>query len=120
MLCRAVRLKTRFDKRKSVEIMAFEHWGYTFEGAWPNPNNLEPRPGVYVIWCRTGTTWSVLDAGESQDVKTAVLSHPRSEEWKKKCAGQMFFAATYTPSLEQAGRKEIEQKIRQISHPTCG
>jgi hypothetical protein len=37
-----------------------------------------------------------------------------------KCAGEMYFAATYTPSLELAGRKEIEQKIRLIGHPACG
>lgn len=100
--------------------MAFEHWGYTFEGAWNHPNLLEPRPGVFVVWCKTGPTWAVLDAGESQDVKGAVLTHARREAWKQKCTGEMYFAATYTPSIEQPGRKEIEQKIRQISNPTCG
>jgi hypothetical protein len=100
--------------------MAFEHWGYTFEGAWNHPNNLEPRPGIYVIWCKTETVWSVLDAGESQDVKAAVLAHPRKDDWKIKCTGEMYYAATYTPSLEPSGRKEIEQKIRLIGRPACG
>ena len=48
--------------------MSFERWGYTFEGAWTDPSNLESRSGVYVIWCKTGEDWKVLDVGESHDV----------------------------------------------------
>ena len=100
--------------------MAFEHWGYTFEGAWNNPNNFEAKPGVFVVWCKNGPNWSVLDVVESQDVKNSVLTHPRKDEWKKRCTAELYFATTYTPSLEQPARKELEQKIRGLSRPSCG
>ena len=100
--------------------MAFEYWGYTFEGACPYPNNLESRAGVYVIWCKSGETWTLLDVGESHDVKNRVLSHDRRDCWKKNCTGTIFYAATYTPNLEQAGRTQVEQRIRSLRKPTCG
>jgi hypothetical protein len=100
--------------------MSFERWGYTFEGAWDDPNRLEARSGVYVIWCKDGDTWTVLDVGESGDVKGRVLSHDRKEEWMRHCKGTIYYSATYTPNLEQAGRMEVEQKIRGAASPPCG
>lgn len=57
--------------------MGFERWHYNFEGAWTDPNNLEAKSGVYVIWCKVGDNWTVLDVGESSDVKNRVLAHDR-------------------------------------------
>lgn len=45
-------------------FMAFQRWGYDFDGAYTSPDSLQPRSGVYVIWCRNGENWSVLDVGE--------------------------------------------------------
>ena len=100
--------------------MAFEYWGYTFEGAWADPNNLESRSGVYAIWCRSGETWTLLDVGESQDVKNRVLNHDRKDCWTRNCPGTIYYAATYTPNLQQAGRIEVEQRIRSLTRPICG
>ena len=100
--------------------MGFERWGYQFEGAWTDPNNLEPRSGVYVIWCKTRENWSVLDVGESHDVKNRVLNHGRKTDWERYCQGTIYYSATYTPNLQQAGRVQIEQRIRTLINPPCG
>lgn len=100
--------------------MGFERWGYQFEGAWTNPNSLESRSGVYVIWCKSGENWTVLDVGESHDVKNRVLNHDRSDCWNRNCTGTIYYSTTYTPNLQQAGKKEIEQYIRSQTNPPCG
>lgn len=94
--------------------MSFEYWGFTFEGAWAQPINLESRPGVYVIWCRPvdAAAWKVLDVGESEDVKSSVINHEKKEQWKNNCPGTMYYTATYTPSLQSEGRKAIVTQIR--------
>ncbi len=95
--------------------MSFEFRGYTFEGAWADPNDLERRPGVYVIWCRLGDTWTVLHVGESEDVKDKVINHNKIDDWKKRCDGTLYYAATYTPGLLQPGRQGVVQDIRLLS-----
>ena len=100
--------------------MAFERWGYQFEGAWATPHNLESKSGVYVIWCKIRDDWFVLDVGESSDVKSRVLIHDRKNEWKSNCRGVIQYSVTYTPNLQQAGRMEIERRIRSMSKPRCG
>lgn len=101
--------------------MAFESWGYTFEGAFTAPSSLEARAGVYVIWCKTGETWKVLDVGESADVRARVLSHDRKDCWTRHGAGGiLYYSATYTPHLQQPGRMEIERAIRSAAKPLCG
>lgn len=100
--------------------MGFERWGYQFEGAWSDPNNLESRSGVYVIWCKSGDNWNVIDVGESHNVKERVLNHDRSDCWNRNCRGTLYYSATYTPNQQQAGRMEVEQYIRNQTNPPCG
>ncbi len=100
--------------------MSFERWGYTFEGAWTDPNSLESRSGIYVIWCKTGESWKVLDVGESNDVKNRVLNHDREDCWERNCSGTIYYSAMYTPNLQQEGRRKIEQVIRAATNPPCG
>jgi|SRR5271157_3745032 len=101
--------------------MAFDRWGRTFEGAFTDPLSLLARAGVYVIWCRVGDNWNVLDVGESHDVQNRVLNHDRASCWSRNCAGgTIYYSATYTPNLQQLGRIQIEQAIRAATHPPCG
>jgi len=100
--------------------MVFERWGYQFEGAWSDPGRLESRSGVYVIWCKVGEKWNVLDVGESHDVRDRVMNHDRSDCWVRNCTGEIFYSATYTPNLQQSGRKEVEQYVRDQTTPPCG
>ena len=99
--------------------MSFERWGHMFEGAWTTPDSLESRAGVYVIWCKTGDIWKVLDVGESHDVKDRVLNHDRKDCWERHCSGSIYYSVTYTPNLQQPGRKKIEKKIRDLTSPPC-
>ncbi len=100
--------------------MSFERWGYQFEGAFSSPDSLQSRSGVYVIWCRVGDNWSVLDVGEAADVNNRVTTHDRKSCWARNCSGSILYSATYTPNLQQPGRKEIEQRIRTLTNPPCG
>jgi hypothetical protein len=95
--------------------MSFEYWGYTFEGAWEDPINLDPRPGVYAIWCNAEGTWTVLHVGEAEDVKNAVMNHSQRSDWQKRCRGKLYYATTYTPGMLQAGREEIIQRIKALT-----
>ena len=100
--------------------MSFERWGYHFEGAFNSYNNLQARSGVYVIWCKNRENWTVLDVGESSDVKNRVSTHDRADCWTRNCLGTINYSATYTPNLQQEGRIEIERKIRLQTNPPCG
>lgn len=100
--------------------MSFERWGYTFEGAFTDPASLGPRSGVYVIWCKEDDNWNVLDVGESHDVQNRVVNHDRKDCWERNCTGIIYYSATYTPNLQQSGRQQIEQEIRNVTNPPCG
>ena len=101
--------------------MPFVRWGYSFDGAYTNPDNLEGSAGVYVVWCNSGDRWGVLDVGESTDVRERLATHERSECWESYCQrGTVYYSATYTPGMQQAGRINIEQSIRDATNPPCG
>jgi hypothetical protein len=100
-------------------IIPFEYWGYQFEGAYTSPDSLKSRSGVYVIWCENKGKWTVLDVGESDNVKERVKNHDRTDCWSRNCSGTIYYSATYTPNLQQAGRMKIEEKIRQLADPLC-
>jgi hypothetical protein len=100
--------------------MGFVRWGYEFDGAYTSPDSLQSRSGVYVIWCKKGDTWTVLDVGEAADVKERVSNHDRTDCWSQHCSGIIYYSATYTPHLQQPGRMEIEQRIRDLTNPPCG
>jgi hypothetical protein len=93
---------------------------YSFEGPYEDTSNLEDRSGVYVIFCFRDGKYYVVDVGESAKVKDRVDNHDRSDCWKKNCTGTLMVAVHYTPNLQQAGRMEIEQAIRDQYNPPCG
>lgn len=100
--------------------MGFKAWGHDFDGAYDSPDHLQSRSGVYVIWCKSGDSWTVLDVGETADVKERVSQHDRANCWSRNCSGTIYYSATYTPNLHQAGRMEIEKMIRNSTNPPCG
>jgi len=101
--------------------MAFERWGYQFDGAYLDPNGLQARAGVYVIWCQPlQGDWTVLDVGESDDVRDRINKHDRSDCWRKNCSGTIQYSATYTPNLNEGQRRDIESRIRSLGRVACG
>lgn len=100
--------------------MPFERWGYQFEGAYTSCEYLRSRSGVYVIWCENEGNWTVLDVGETDDVKKRVTNHDRADCWTQNCSGTIYYSATYATNLQQAERIQIEQNIRKLANPLCG
>jgi hypothetical protein len=102
--------------------MTIELSGHTFSGPYGSTSSLEDRNGVYAILTPTSATrYKVIDVGESATVKTRVENHDRKPCWRRHAnSGRISYAVYYTRGLHQAGRKEIEQRIRQQYSPPCG
>jgi hypothetical protein len=100
--------------------MGFERWGYKIDGPYASSDSLKPRAGVYIIWCKKGDSLTVIDVGESANVKERVNNHERFDCWIRHCSGTTYYSATYTPNLQQAERIQIEQKIRRLTNLPCG
>jgi len=98
--------------------MSFERWGSNFEGAFTSPSNLRNVAGVYVIWCKIGDSWKVLDVGESGEVRERVVNHDRADCWEEHCSGTIYYAAAYID--DENVRLILESKIRQETNPPCG
>ena len=63
----------------------------------------------------------VIDVGESSEVRSRVESHDRQYCWSFNANnGQLAYAVYYTPGLHQAGRRTIEQAVRDRYNPPCG
>ena len=95
---------------------------YTLEGPYQSTSPLRDRSGVYAILTPSGSTsYEVIDVGESATVKTRVENHDREPCWWRNAnRGGLHYAVRYTPGLQQAGRKAVEQKIRKQYRPPCG
>lgn len=88
---------------------------------------LEDRSGVYAILERklgankVEYVYRVKDVGESAEVYSRIKTHDRHDQWENACAvDEMYVAVYYTPNKQQAGRKEIEQILREKYKPCCG
>jgi len=93
---------------------------YTFEGPYKNTDTLQNKSGVYAIHCYHDEKYYLIDVGESATVKERVDNHERKECWTRNCSGTLTVSVLYTPNLQQAGRMQIEQEIRQQYDPPCG
>lgn len=98
--------------------MSFNRWDHEFDGAYTDPNSLQSAAGVYVIWCKTDNNWTILDVGESDDVRDRINDHDRSDCWRRKCKGTIYYSATYIDNASD--REELEQKIRNAELVACG
>lgn len=93
---------------------------YTFDGPYMSTDPIEDRSGVYAIICKKGDKNYLTDVGESAEVKSRLDTHDRKDCWQRECQGTLTYAVKYTPNLQQAGRMEIEQEIRDNYDPPCG
>ena len=95
------------------------------DGPYPidQANKLKNTPGVYTILCRSSSTSSrdtltLIDVGQSDNVRDRVMSHDRRECWNKNCKGSLEVAATYIK--DEQHRLDREKKIREQKQPPCG
>ena len=100
--------------------MPFEMWGFNFEGTFASPEYLKSIPGVYVVWCKSQEGLTVIDVGESENVKDSVQNHDRINSWLLNCKEEIHYSAAYTPKLNKERRKAIEQDIKNSVNIICG
>ncbi|MBS1515221.1 MAG: hypothetical protein JSS63_09325 [Bacteroidetes bacterium] len=93
---------------------------YTFEGPYTSTGMLEDRSGVYAIHCYLNGKYYLIDVGESSEVKNRIENHDRKDCWNEKCNGELTVSVYYTPNLQQAGRREVEQELRNSYSGLCG
>lgn len=100
--------------------MSIEIGNYNFEGYYSSPEYLEDEPGLYTIFCRKYEKDVLLDIGESENVKSSVQDNEKSNCWIRNCPSALGYAVLYTPDLDDKGRMEIEEEIRDQYNPVCG
>lgn len=95
--------------------------GYDFEGPYTSTADLRHASGVYVILDRRSDgKWSVIDVGESGDVRTRIENHDRKSCWERHRQGTLGVAVLYTPGWSADQRRALESKVRQEFNPPCG
>jgi len=98
--------------------MAIQIGKYNFEGPFPDASSLRDLSGVYAILGGDGSSsWKVIDVGESEQVRTRVANHDRSDCWKRQRHARLVCAACY---CNQTDRMRIEQELRAQFNPPCG
>jgi hypothetical protein len=119
--------------------MSLQFGDYTFEGPFETIENIDDRPGVYMVLCSSKDgKFSVLDIGEAgwghpdgsgllwrdrrskgAGVKTRLKNHNRKKCWEDHCAGgSLLFAVRY--ENDDRERLKIEEELRRILNPPCG
>jgi len=95
---------------------------YSFAGPYGSSASLEDCSGIYAILSpNSSNRYKVIDVGESSEVRSRVESHDRQYCWSFNANnGQLAYAVYYTPGLHQAGRRTIEQAVRDRYNPPCG
>ena len=93
---------------------------YQFNGPYPSTDVIEDRSGVYAIIDRRNSGYYLIDVGESATVKSRVENHERRDCWRRSSQGSLGVATYYTPNLQQAGRRAVEQAIRGQYNVPCG
>jgi hypothetical protein len=99
--------------------MSIEIGNYSFEGYHSSPTYLEDEPGLYAILCRTYEKDVLLDIGESENVKSRVQDNERSSCWIRNCPSALGYAFLYTPDLDEKGRMQIVDEIKDQYNPVC-
>jgi hypothetical protein len=106
-------------------IASFKRWGYTFEGWFHSPYELEPRAGIFVVATQGFMNPFVLDVDESTDIREAVMQHERRSQWRRNALGGLQYAVIYTEDtssefLSEFMRQNIVHHIRSTEQPVCG
>lgn len=96
--------------------------GYEFSGPFKMSKYLHQARGVFVILdVQPDNSWTVIDVGTADDVRTAVEKHARGTEWNKHRRGELAAAALYSDSqADRDNEPGIEGRIRNRYHPPCG
>lgn len=99
--------------------MTIKIGNYNFEGPFTDTASLKNQSGVYAVLCNSGQggNQSVVDIGESGEVRDRVENHDREDCWRRNCSGTLAFAAYY---CDAGSRVRIESELRKRYNPPCG
>jgi hypothetical protein len=97
--------------------MGFQAWNHLFDGPYPLPEYLKPRPGVFIIWCVIGGEWDILDAGSADNVKTFLLVKTPFEAYPGMEPAMLFFSASYLANPKT--RQSLLERIKGPSFIPC-
>lgn len=101
--------------------MSIKIGGYDFEGPFTDTSRLRNEQGVYgILDQRSDGKYYVVDVGESEDVRTRIENHDRSDCWKRNQIGTLTVAVLYTPGMSGDSRCAIESSLRDRYSPACG
>jgi len=92
---------------------------YNFEGPYARTSDLKKASGVYIVYGNNdnGNSWTRIDVGESEDIRTRIESHDREPCW----IGQGFKYIAYAPLHANANeRMQIEKAVRAEKKLPCG
>ncbi len=92
---------------------------YSFEGPFNGTASLKNQSGVYAILGRNGqvNNWTIVDIGESGDVRDRVENHDREDCWRRQRHATLGYAAHYCSA---SSRTKIESELRARYNPPCG
>jgi hypothetical protein len=108
-------LASTFQGGKVIQIN-----GYSFEGPYTTTVSLQDRAGIYAILkLLPNGNYSLVDVGESSQVKSRVATHDRALLWRQ-CSTLLFVAVLYTTGWFDFQRRAVESQIRQAYAPPCG
>lgn len=91
------------------------------EGPYTSTDKLRHSAGVYTILGRNKQfgPWTVLDVGESEDIKNRVSIHDRGEQWVNQGYKELSVAPIYV-SGPRPNRLKVEAALREAYRPPCG
>jgi len=92
---------------------------YNFEGPLLTKETLPEKSGVYSVLGRNSMAerWSVVDLGDSQNIRECIGHHERARCWKKQGYVMLGYASY---QCDEVQRVEIEQVLRVEFEPPCG
>jgi len=85
---------------------------YTFDGPYKTSTTLKDKSGLYAILCLSGAKITIIDIGESSMIKTRIDGLFRDSTLNQQCNGFLMVAVCYTPNVQQAGRRRVQEEIK--------
>ncbi len=111
----------RVGDEKMIRLKGKSGRWYGFDGPYSSPKELNVRPGVYAILCDNGSRYTILDIGESENVRERIENHDRRDCWERECKGGVIkIAVYYTPIGIESMRINVEKDLRGEYNPPCG
>jgi hypothetical protein len=93
---------------------------WDFEGPYANTTPITSHSGVYAVLTRrlrSGGDYSIVDIGESRNLRNRLDDHDRRDCWVQNSAGELAYAVYY---CDEAARMNIERRLRGTYRLPCG